>query len=183
MGTRADFYVGRLVGRRLTDAQWLGSISWDGDPASRNWPGVPHPLLNRRAERTWREAVAKFLASQEDSTVPEQGWPWPWKTSHLTDWCYVFDLDTQRVHCFNYATYIGSFQKYRAYLKTYDAWRAQRDRAEARGDEALERFFEKHGHGPDPEKGPKFKFPDMSQIQNVTLGPRSGVMVVGLSEW
>lgn len=87
MGTRADFYVGRGV-----DAEWIGSIAWDGYRS-----GIPDDVLSATTEEAYREAVSAFLAKREDATLPEQGWPWPWDTSHTTDCCYAFDGD--RVHC------------------------------------------------------------------------------------
>lgn len=81
MGTRADFYVGRGV-----DAEWLGSIAWDGYK-----DGIPAELLSLTDEAAYREAVAAFITGRKDGTTPEMGWPWPWDTSHTTDCCYTFD--------------------------------------------------------------------------------------------
>ena len=39
MGTRADFYIGKG-----TDAEWLGSIAWNGYP---DGIGRPDPQLHR----------------------------------------------------------------------------------------------------------------------------------------
>ena len=81
MGTRADFYVGRGEG-----AEWLGSIAWDGNPA-----GIDESVLTATDEITYREAVADFLTSVDDATLPEMGWPWPWDDSRTTDYAYAFD--------------------------------------------------------------------------------------------
>jgi hypothetical protein len=81
MGTRADFYVGR--GK---NAEWLGSIAWDGYP-----DGVPEPLLKKRTEKTYRAAVEAILSTDESATRPKDGWPWPWDDSHTTDYAYAFD--------------------------------------------------------------------------------------------
>lgn len=82
MGTRADFYVGR--GK---DAQWIGSVAMDGYPDGFDRDG----LLNATTEQQFREAVAAEIASRNDGTTPEQGWPWPWDDSHTSDYAYAFD--------------------------------------------------------------------------------------------
>ena len=81
MGTRADFYVGRGE-----QAEWLGSIGWDGYPS-----GIPDTVLNAHHEAAYRAAVAAFFATRDDVTLPEQGWPWPWNDSRITDYAYAFD--------------------------------------------------------------------------------------------
>jgi hypothetical protein len=81
MGTRADFYVGR--GR---DAEWLGSIAWDGYPDA-----MTGNLLQATTPGMFRTEVAAFLAERDDATTPEMGWPWPWEDSNLTDYAYAFD--------------------------------------------------------------------------------------------
>lgn len=81
MGTRADFYVGR--GK---NAEWLGSIAWDGYP-----DGIDSLLLRCRSEEAWRTLVAEYIAGRDDGTKPEDGWPWPWKDSATTDYAYAFD--------------------------------------------------------------------------------------------
>lgn len=81
MGTRADFYVGRGLG-----AEWLGSIAWDGHPDS-----IDATVIGAGSETEFRSAVADFLASRDDATLPDQGWPWPWSDSRTTDYAYAFD--------------------------------------------------------------------------------------------
>ena len=81
MGTRADFYVGR--GK---DAEWIGSIAWDGHPDS-----IPRALRRSTDEAAFREKVSKFLDSRDDATRVSDGWPWPWKDSRTTDYAYAFD--------------------------------------------------------------------------------------------
>lgn len=82
MGTRADFYVGRGA-----EAEWLGSIAWDGYP-----DGIGTTVLGATTEAQYREAVSAFLA-REDGTTPDMGWPWPWDDSNTTDYAYAFDAD------------------------------------------------------------------------------------------
>jgi hypothetical protein len=82
MGTRADFYVGR--GK---NAEWIGSIAWDGHPDSH-----AKVLWRVNKESVFRSRVAKILGDKEGGpTKPEQGWPWPWEDSNTTDYAYAFD--------------------------------------------------------------------------------------------
>ena len=89
MGTRADFYIGRGE-----NAEWLGSIAWDGYPQ-----GIDKQVLGCRSPEAFRHAVASFLEKREDKTLPDQGWPWPWETSSTTDYAYAFD-DGVHASCF-----------------------------------------------------------------------------------
>jgi len=66
--------------------EWLGSVAFDGYP-----DGIDKQVLGCESPEAFRHAVAAFLASREDKTLPEQGWPWPWKTSSTTDFAYAFD--------------------------------------------------------------------------------------------
>jgi hypothetical protein len=90
MGTRADFYVGRG-----DQAEWLGSIAWDGYP-----DGIDKQLLNCTGEAAYRRAVADFLSEREDKSLPGDGWPWPWETSATTDYAYAFDAERVHASCF-----------------------------------------------------------------------------------
>jgi hypothetical protein len=80
MGTRADFYVGR--GK---DAEWLGSIAWDGYPS-----GNPSLIIGATTEKHYRVLVNDLLTTDESATTPEQGWPWPWDDSRTTDYAYAW---------------------------------------------------------------------------------------------
>lgn len=91
MGTRADFYVGRDV-----EAEWLGSIAWDGYPS-----GIDEVVLRASTEGQWRETVAAFLA-REDGTLSEAGWPWPWDDSNTTDYAYAFEDGKVYGSCFGH---------------------------------------------------------------------------------
>jgi hypothetical protein len=92
MGTRADFYVGK--GKT---AEWLGSIAWDGHPES-----IDDSIKLAPNELEYRNAVRAFFASRDDVTLPEQGWPWPWKDSNTTDFSYTFDADKVWATCFGH---------------------------------------------------------------------------------
>lgn len=94
MGTRADFYVGRGE-----QAEWLGSIAFDGNPGARE-----ASLLNAVTEADYRAAVeAEFIESRNHCTRPDQGWPWPWDDSRTTDYAYAFDGGKVHASCFGHA--------------------------------------------------------------------------------
>jgi hypothetical protein len=143
MGTRADFYVGRGA-----QAEWLGSIAWDGYP-----DGVFDddfaPASCATAEQ-WREKVAAFLASRDDATLPEQGWPWPWDDSRTTDYAYAFDGDAVWSSAFGHEWF--------------------------RVDPAAEYFGEPVDES-ERDIPKNAVFPNMAERKNVTYGPRSGVIV------
>jgi hypothetical protein len=81
MGTRADFYVGRGA-----EAEWIGSITWDGYPA-----GIDDAVFFPTTEHEYRTAVTNFLASRDDATLPTEPWPWPWEDSGTTDYAYAYE--------------------------------------------------------------------------------------------
>jgi hypothetical protein len=95
MGTRADFYVGRGE-----SAEWLGSIAYDGYP-----DGIDDAVLKARTESAYRARVVRFLAEEESATLPKDGWPWPWETSHTTDYAYAFDKGRVWACCFGHRWY------------------------------------------------------------------------------
>ncbi len=137
MGTRADFYVSE--GK---DAEWLGSIAWDGYPSN----DTLFDIFHSQSEEQYRGRVTAMLADREsDATLPEMGWPWPWNDSRTTDYSYSFQYDRVRASCFG-KPWFNPLEK------------EPEDTGEFMGD--------------------KLVFPDMSDIQNVTLGPRSGIILV-----
>lgn len=81
MGTRADFYVGRGP-----DAEWLGSVTWDGYP-----DGFDTPFYRATSESQYRGAIMAVAKERNDWTSPEEGWPWPWETSRTSDYAYAYD--------------------------------------------------------------------------------------------
>lgn len=124
---------------------------WLGSVA---WDGYPDGfdrdgLLNATTEQQFREAVAAELANREDGTTPEMGWPWPWDDSTTTDYAYAFDA--HRVLGCGF----GEFW--------FDAALA------------TEAFDEQDVRVDDVSP----TFPNMTAIQNVDFGKRSGVIVVG----
>ena len=84
MGTRADFWIG--IG---STAEWIGSISFDGNP-----DGVPSPLFDAKTEAQFRRLAARVLDGCEKErapfTRPTEGWPWPWEDSRTTDYAYAW---------------------------------------------------------------------------------------------
>ncbi len=163
MGTRADFYIGRGE-----DAEWLGSIAFDGYPEGLTplletthplyqgsasilhdqgrWP-AGKGLLDASTEPEYRERLARFFLYRDDVTLPEQGWPWPWENSGLTDYAYAFD---------DGKVWNSGFG---------DCWTTEKD---ADPDE--------HKH---TDACVRTTFPDMKSRQNVTFGKRSGLIVLG----
>lgn len=90
MGTRADFYVAK--GFDDQEAEWLGSIAWDGYR-----DGIPEALKLSTTEERFRAEVSTFLKSRKDATWPNEGWPWPWDDTNTTDCTYLF-VDGQVWH-------------------------------------------------------------------------------------
>jgi hypothetical protein len=143
VGTRADFYVGRGE-----NAEWLGSIAWDGypdgiTPKGRGWP-EGGALFDATDEATFRERDAEFFAGRGDVTLRALGWPWPWDNSSTPEYAYAFDGHV-------WASCFGG--------KWYKADDPALNEDESSAKEAV--------------------FPDMKARQNVTFGPRSGVMIFG----
>jgi hypothetical protein len=134
MGTRADFYVGRGEA-----AEWLGSIGWDGYP-----DGIDDAVKSATTLEEFQSALQHFVASREDWTKPDDGWPWPWDNSRTTDYAYAFDGGKVWASCFGH--------------EWFDATQKEPDGNDAGRKTAV--------------------FPDMSGRKNVTLGRRSGVIVI-----
>lgn len=132
----------------VVKGEWLGSIAWDGYPS-----GLPDTIKLAPTEDAYREAVGVFLASRDDATLPAMGWPWPWNDSATTDYAYAFVAgENGEPHGTVMASYFGN------------AWI----------------FVPREGDGPWDEwpTDPKPIFPDMSTRKRVTLGRRSGVVVM-----
>lgn len=80
-----------------TQAEWLGSIAWDGYPS-----GVPDDVKGATSAEAFAENVATFI-NREDGTKPSDGWPWPWEDSGTTDYAYAFDDGRVWASCFGSA--------------------------------------------------------------------------------
>lgn len=83
MPTRADLYVGEGE-----DAEWLGSVPWDGYPE-----GIDQRVFEATTEAEYRNAVSLFLTTannHDGATLPFQGWPWPYRDSRGTHYAYTW---------------------------------------------------------------------------------------------
>lgn len=150
MGTRADFYVGK--GK---DAEWLGSIAWDGDP--NGTPGE-YGLLSATDESYYRSEVARMLDSESDTTKPERGWPWPWNDSHTSDYGYAF-FDGAVWYSVGYPV---------------DRWWRYLD-----GQPPSE---EQDDYKPKMMQLERCEFPDMSARKNVRFDSSSGLVIISRKE-
>lgn len=150
MGTRADFYVGRGP-----DAEWLGSIAWDGDPGSVF--GEEAGFLGPEPEKDWRAWVSRFLASRDDATLPHMGWPWPWEDSRTTDYAYALDAGA--------VWFTDGYPIPQWYMLDPQA-------------PSMGAPYDEDGE-PTNEQGPAAIFPDMEHRARVTTGKRSGLLVLG----
>jgi hypothetical protein len=90
MGTRADFYLGRGP-----DAEWLGSIAWDGDPL-----GVPQWVTHATDPDIYRDAVLNLIGQRRDAITAAEGWPWKWDDSQGTNYAYAFDEGRVWASCY-----------------------------------------------------------------------------------
>lgn len=158
MGTRADFYVGR--GER---AEWLGSIAWDGYPS-----GIT--ITTGEVER-----VAPGIAFKLGAEFPEG--------KHL------FDASTEP----EFRERLSEFFKHRDDVTLPDMgwpwpWDDSRttDYAYAfDGDAVWVSSFgnswldpRKNNEDKEPDNAPKQVFPYMGARKNLTMGRRSGLIVV-----
>lgn len=85
MGTRADFYMG--IG---PDAEWLGSVAWDGYDVSEANSGIARDVRLSKTKEEFLENLKAYFAARDNVTLPEAGWPWPWEDSRTTDFAYAF---------------------------------------------------------------------------------------------
>jgi hypothetical protein len=148
MGTRADFYVGRGP-----SAEWLGSIAWDGYR-----DGIPDAIILASTEADFRREVAAFLASRDDGTTPDLGWPWPWEDSHTTDCTYSFDPVGQPL----YPGADTSSVWWESHTDPND-WRSPKCWTNEAGA---------------TDTSTPIAYPNMKDRQRVTFGKRSGVIFV-----
>lgn len=152
MGTRADFYVGKNEA-----AVWIGSIAWDGYRDS-----IPEKILTAKTSRGFRRAVARFFQDRDDATTPDKGWPWPWNNSSTTDCSYWFFSG----HCWDAqsGTELDDYKYVRCDIPepNWGHRGADEDRQRARWMKGSETI----------------RFPDMTALKNVTLGSRSGIILI-----
>lgn len=144
MGTRADFYV--YAENKL---EWKGSIGWDGMP---NGSPTDHGVIQARTLDDYLNAINNLKNSVDDFTDPDQGWPWPWDNSRLTDFTYVFYRDKV------YACFFGG--------KWFDPLTSE------------ELNFDDQANWKDFDLPFPKGFPDMKHIKNVDWGERSGLGII-----
>lgn len=115
--------------------------------------GIPAYVLAKTDEKSFRKAVKRFLNGRDDATLPENGWPWPWEDSNTTDCSYSL---------FDGAVYESVGYQPMHWWKISDG--------EVPVDENEERIT----------KGLEVcVFPNMKNRMNVTMGARSGLVVIG----
>lgn len=149
MGTRADFYV-----RKSNELNWMGSIAWDGYSIGN--------IGKSKTERQFLNRLKSFLSERDDATYPENGWPWPWKNSKLTDEIWVFDCETNSI------------------------WRGWKDTGEYKDHTAPYLFYkgekqqgiDENFDEVDVPGAVAWLMPDMADIQNVQMGAKSGLIIV-----
>ncbi len=183
MGTRADFYVGRGP-----EAEWLGSIAFDGYPS-----GNPEPIFSADSEGEYRRLVEVVLASNDCATRPADGWPWPWPDSGTTDCAYAWDRGKVLVSWFGdgwahvrpgkvVAIKIDGgevdLERLLAILEGRDS-RRRPGAVAARLSIEREHGEPRVGKRRRPKSGGKVAFPNMTGRSNVQMGgPRSGMLLV-----
>ena len=127
------------------------SAEWIGSIAWDGYrDGIDAAVLSASDESSYREAVAKFLADRDDATLPEQGWPWPWDDSSTSDCSYWFFDGTV------WDERRGTYQPC--------------SEAQPETDEAYEASV---------ANATVISFPNMKDRKAVTLGRRSGLIVLG----
>lgn len=117
--------------------------------------GDPHSFskhfINAKNAKEFRKAFLNEIKHRDDGTLPKDGWPWPWTDSNGTDYSYFFHQGNILVYYFGEG---GIPLKYWLKIDWDDAKKA-------------ELGFEKNS-----------VFPDMTSIQKVIFGPRSGLLFV-----
>ena len=97
MGTRADFYVMDHDG----SMEWIGSVSQDGGYLS-----IPTDILISGNQIMFEEIVTDFIKSRGKSGIlkGEEGWPWPWADSRMSDYAYIMHICTGKVMVCRYGS-------------------------------------------------------------------------------
>jgi len=177
MGTRSDFYVAHTP----TDLEWLGSMAYDGREVGE--------LGAAENEDAFRQVVSEILRERDHSTSVEQGYPWPWRDSRLTDVVYVWVEPHGVIRRCGDNYPISNIGKDAAYIpddgvcKAYISLRIEDHlHAEARN-------YEGEGYHPlwDSDTGfmdatrvdAFYVYPDMNDVRNVRLDHGSGAMFLG----
>jgi hypothetical protein len=136
--------------------RWVGSVAWDGYPTGTSDSIDNYGILNAASEEEFLAGVARMAEVRKDFTSPEKGWPWPWADSSMTDYAYAYDSGKVYV----------SREDYNNNCDWVDA------AAFEAGNLTDEEFDSL------PSCGPAL-YPDMTAIQKVDFGDRSGVIFAG----
>ena len=152
MGTRADFYL-----RKNEQMIYCGSIAWDGYEIDE--------VANATDEQSYLSLLKVFLLSRTDGSFPDKhGWPWPWKNSKLTDEIWVWDCETNAI--WRGWKRVGEYEDHTTPYLFYKG-------VEQQG-------IDDNYNEVDVDGAVSWLLPDMSDIQNVTMGTRSGLLVFSL---
>jgi hypothetical protein len=141
-----------MMGTRADFYVGMDNGEWLGSIAWDGYPSeIPDSIKLAGTEGEYRDAVDTLLRSRDDGTLPAMGWPWPWNDSALTDWAYAWDP----AHDYHSAAVMAS--------SFGSPWM----------------FCPKEGDGPDePPEGDAPLFTDMTDRKRVTLGARSGLVIL-----
>lgn len=124
-------------------------MTWLGSIAMDGYPDGLPPKILEATTDDTLRTAVTTFLARRDATTPDQGWPWPWDDSRTTDFAYT--LIDGALHGSNFG---------HPWFKV---------------DPLAENF------GQPETDAPKMAgvFPDMSAVKNVTMGPRSGVILIG----
>jgi len=155
MGTRADFYI-----KNESSLEWLGSIAWNGQEIDN--------VAKAQTSIEYKFLVNSFLHNRNDATFPADGWPWSWNNSKLTDCCYVFIPGKwpNLGKVWKNIDRIGSHEDHTSPLLFVPI--DHKDEYNDKYDRIV------------PTSVLRMCVPDMSNVRNVTFGPRSGVIVISV---
>lgn len=127
------------------------TMQWLGSLGEDGYPdGLSPAIFKAQTEAEYRNVIEHYIQCQRSGTMPHLGWPWPWNNSRTTDYSYAFDAGT---------VYVSKFGS---------QWVCIADPDHPEKDLVFD------------EEADQVNFPDMSAIQNVDFGVRSGATFIGL---
>lgn len=173
MGTRADFYIRK----EKSLMEYKGSIGYDGysvreekdiDDFSPNQKKNKVPswceylMYHSRSEKEFTSALDIYLEKvHHASNVKEHGFPFPWNNSKLTDECYVYDVESNRLYFMH--DYEGKYEDHTTPCYFYpvdDYWYDDEHEFQSNTDAKV------------------WYVPDMTPLKNIATGDRSGLLVL-----
>ena len=170
MGTRADFYVAHTK----TDLEWLGSIAWDGYEID--------DVGFAEDQSDFRQKLSRFFDPRNDVTHPEQGFPWPWRDSRLTDHAYVWVDGIGVVRRFGDRYPMGEYTEDDGQCDTYISVKREAElHAEATRDNNgvyHPLWSDETGFHEATRVEAFYKYPDMAEKRNVRLDRGSGITLI-----